>query len=279
MVKKKKIALLGNMNNNFSAICRYLLDCGYDAKLFTFDYEKEYPHFHPSADCYDDSWKSFTHELSWGSAKTFLKVDRKYLQKFFEEFDIIIGCGYAPAFVHKADRRLDVFVPHGSDINHLPYLEKYYPKDVGRFLFVGRNQKSGIVRARHVFCDRWTEDLERKINRLNLQGKRHFSIMPAIYTPQYLNLEIDANEPVIGDLVKIRSNSDLIIFHHIRHSWVNPVDKIAMKSNNYLFEGVAKYKKQNKKPVLLPDEETEEHALLLSFNRKNPNLEWQSRRL
>jgi hypothetical protein len=37
-----------------------------------------------------------------------------------------------------------------------------------------------------------------------------------------------------------------------------------------------KPKKQNKKPVLLTNEDAEEKALLLSFNRKNPNLEWQS---
>jgi hypothetical protein len=37
-----------------------------------------------------------------------------------------------------------------------------------------------------------------------------------------------------------------------------------------------KPKKQNSKTVLLSDEEAEEKALLLSFNRHNPNLEWQS---
>jgi hypothetical protein len=241
---KKKIALLGNMNNSFNAVCRYLLDYGYDAQLFTFDYEI-YPHFQPSADCYDDRWKTYTQKLPWGNANTFLKTDRKYLRDFFGEFDVLIGSGYAPAFVQKAGRRLDIFAPHGSDINHLPYLRGYSPKNFGRYLFVGRNQRKGIMNSKHVFSDRWTNDLEKKIKRIPLNGERHYTIIPFLYLPQYQNLKSLPEDLHMARLKVIREQSDLIVFHHIRHSWVNPVDIIALKSNNFLFEAVAKFKERN----------------------------------
>ena len=241
---KKKIALLGNMNNSFNALCRYLLDCGYDAQLFTFDYEI-YPHFHPSADCYDDRWKSYAHELPWGNASTYLKISKGQLKNFLNEFDILIGSGYAPAFVHRAGRKLDIFAPHGSDINHLPYLMGLTLKDLGRYLFVGRSQKKGIVESRHIFSDRWMDNLEKKIGNLHLTGERHYTIIPFLYLPQYKDLSISEEAPLVAKMMEIKKRSNLIIFHHIRHSWVNPIDKIALKSNNFLFEGIAGFKRRN----------------------------------
>jgi hypothetical protein len=242
MPKKKKIALLGNMNNNFSAICRYLLDCGYDAKLFTFDYEKDYPHFHPSADCYDDSWKAYTHELSWGSAKTYSRISKKYLKEFFEDFDIIIGCGYAPAFIQKAGRRLDIFAPHGSDINELPYLLNYTLKDIGRYLLVGLSQKKGIINSRHVFSGLWPKHKEMQISSLGLMGARHFSAIPFLYEPQYSTAVELGNDPLLNQVQHLKNSCDILIFHHIRHSWKNTVDP---KGNDILFQGVSLFTEKN----------------------------------
>lgn len=237
---KKKIALLGNMNNSFNALIRYLLDLGYEAKLFTFDYETA-PHFHPSADCFDDRWKDYTIPLSWGNANTYTKVSKGELSAVLDDFDFIIGSGYAPAFVKKAGRTLDLFAPHGSDINHLPHLLGYSIKDIVRYLLVGTQQRKGIKEAKHIFSDRWTEGLEQRIARLGLSGQRHYTIIPFIYLPQYKDLSLE--DSFLLRIKEIRKNSDLIIFHHIRHSWVNPRDKIAMKSNNILFEGVHDFRK------------------------------------
>ena len=240
---KKKIALLGNMNNNFFAICRYLIDYGYDAKLFIFDYEAKIKHFHPSADSYDDEWKKFTHTLPWGSPITFLQTRKKTLINFFSEFDILIGCGHAPAFAQKAGRKLDIFAPHGSDLNHVPHLKGLSAKQLVHYVTIGRNQRKGIVNSENVFSDKLHEKQEIKIEKLGLRI-RYFSAIPSIYIPQYKGLKVDSSEPQLKKMLQIKKENDLIIFHHSRHSWCNPKDKIALKGNNILFEGVADFKKK-----------------------------------
>ena len=46
-MSKKKIALIGNVNNNLFALMRHLRDLGYDAHLF---HRPENDHFQPKAD-------------------------------------------------------------------------------------------------------------------------------------------------------------------------------------------------------------------------------------
>ncbi|MDE0471054.1 MAG: hypothetical protein OXH57_03865 [Ekhidna sp.] len=240
---KKKIALLGNMNNIFFAICQYLIDYGYDAELFIFDYEAKILHFHPSADSYDDKWEMFTHTLPWGSPMTFLRTRKKTLINFFSEFDILIGCGNAPAFAQKAGRTLDIFAPYGADLNQIPYLEGLSARQIARYFDIGRSQREGIVNSKYVFSDKWPEKQEIKIEKLGLRT-RSFVTIPFIYTPQYEGLKVDSGEPQIKKMLQIKKENDLIIFHHSRHSWCNPKDKISMKGNNILFEGVADFKKK-----------------------------------
>ena len=132
-------------------------------------------------------------------------------------------------------------------MNHIPYLEGLSVRQIAYYFTVGRSQREGIVNSKYVFSDKWPEKQEIKIEKLGL-STRYFMSIPFIYTPQYKALKADSCETQLKEMLEIKEKNDLIIFHHSRHSWHNPKDKIAMKGNNILFEGVADFK--NKYPKL-----------------------------
>ncbi len=58
-----KIGVIGNMNNMYFSLTRYLLDEGFDCEQLIFDYEAE--HFHPSYDSYENGFcgRSMQHRV------------------------------------------------------------------------------------------------------------------------------------------------------------------------------------------------------------------------
>ena len=130
----KKVALLGNMNNNHNSVARYLRDAGFDAQLFL--YENEASHFLPSFDQYEDNYKEYTNHLSWGSYKNFVFLNKKKIQNDLKEFDFVIGSRLAPAYLNKAGLVLDMAIPTGSDLYEFPFFQGYQPKLLLKYLFV-----------------------------------------------------------------------------------------------------------------------------------------------
>ena len=82
-----------------------------------------------------------------------------------------------------------------------------------------------------------------------------------------------------------KAHNNLIVENKIdfndikKETVIVPQKKTIMDTSNVLISKLKtikiKIKKHNNKPVLLYNADAEEKALLLSFNRKNPNLEWQ----
>ena len=57
MFSGKKIGLIGNMNNNFFALTRYLRDAGYQAELIIVG--EENAHFPPQSDSYEENFTDY----------------------------------------------------------------------------------------------------------------------------------------------------------------------------------------------------------------------------
>ena len=63
----KKVALVGNMNNNFFSIARHLRDHGFDAHLF-YNAQILGQHFHPHADTLKPKDLQYVHTVNWFKA-------------------------------------------------------------------------------------------------------------------------------------------------------------------------------------------------------------------
>lgn len=120
----KKIALIGNMNNNFFSIARYLRDEGVDAEVIILG--EEHSHFGPEKDCYDDSYKDFVLNCDWVKKGLFSenKNYQKEIRNKLKEYDFIIGCGLSAFFVHRYGLNLGIFVPYGDDLYRLPFFKQ-----------------------------------------------------------------------------------------------------------------------------------------------------------
>ena len=96
MKKNKKIALIGNSNNNFFSLTRFLKDKGYEADLFLCN--NELSHFHPSNDTYSLDFMQYTFRLPFGNLYWFLDEiemlqKNKHIMQKFSNYDVIFACG------------------------------------------------------------------------------------------------------------------------------------------------------------------------------------------
>lgn len=240
------IALVGNLNNNFSAIARYLLDEGHQAYLYRFANEPE--HFAPTQDMFDDVLADRVFELSFCNTLDIFKADLKTLGLEFSRYDIVIACGYLPAWFSKIGRQLDMFIPYGSDIYSLPFFKfSLNPKYLLANYLFSKHQKKGISNSRFVILEGQSNFTENQIKKIHPKGKRIKSSIPMIHAPTYSELNEDKIKSLryTEDYKSLRSKYDLIIFHHSRHSWVNPADINEQKGNNFLFEGFSQFIKTN----------------------------------
>ena len=85
----KKIALIGNMNNNFFALCRHLRDRGYHAELF---FRHTHDHFHPKADTTSLDDLKLCHEIDWFEYSSIGERNAK-IASDLKSFDFFIGSG------------------------------------------------------------------------------------------------------------------------------------------------------------------------------------------
>lgn len=263
----RKIALLGNMNNNLFNMCRYLRDRGYDATLFIFPYDSA--HFMPEADSFDDSYTAYVKRLNWGNPYELNAVSKQEIVDEFKDFDFIIGCGTAPAFLSKAHIKLDLFAPYGSDLYHYPFFNLFSPKRLvdyflnffknsekaqalpsrpanwqGYIPFV-LNQRKGIRQSRNCAVLSSGQDAYSKsLKRLAFRNNYFRFTIPMIYTGQYNETGIakyQATSKWYDQFRKIRESHDFLIFANCRHCWKNEKDPVSFKGNDRLFEGFRKF--------------------------------------
>jgi glycosyltransferase involved in cell wall biosynthesis len=237
-----RVALIGNMNNNFFAVCRYLRDRGVDAHLLLFDHETA--HFGPAHDTFDLGYRAFTRQLGWGS--NYLTVHASVVADDLAEFDFLIGCGPAPAFAWRAGRVLDLFIPYDSDIALLPFPRLVNPRIQAAYLAQCVAQRRGIRAAPVLAMDMTNDALEAFYKRLHYPGRRLRRGIPMLYTAEYgpdtIARYYDRTH-WYHEFAAIRSRHDLVVFHHARHFWTSGPDPLGeYKANDILIRGLARFR-------------------------------------
>lgn len=242
-----KVACIGNMNNMFFSLVRFLRGLGVDVNLLLLDNEKD--HFLPLADTFNDDYNDYTIRLEWGHPFHFLNFTRKLADKIkadIDGYDVIIGCETVPAFLHRIDRSVDIFIPHGEDLFSYPFfdlLKKERWKIKVKAFLLHKYQRRGIQNVRYMLEDHAGDGVDEVLSRLQLKGTRINCGTPMVYTPDYNPIAIKQfyrrskwHEKFKG----IRESHDLVIFHQARHIWKD-TRELACKANDNLFRGFAKF--------------------------------------
>lgn len=241
-----KVALVGNMNNMGFAIVRYLRDRDVDAHLLIYDDEQK--HFHPSCDAFDLGYQAYTHELSWGSPSFFSNVPADRIRSDLKGYDLLFGCGSIPAFAHRIGRKLDAFIPYGSDIAELPFFGRVRPRrgSLRSFVEFPLAQRAGIRSCRTVVGER-APLFEARYRELGCTGERVVLPMPLLYLPQYEKISHCYDRSHWHhEFRRIRDSHDLVVFHHARHVWKSATPTSANnKGNDRLLVGFKQFLERN----------------------------------
>lgn len=250
---KSKIACIGNMNHYMLNLVRFLREDGFDAYLLLLN---EPDVFQPDKDCFDDSYKNYTRQTDW-KEKPFYEISKHKLAKDLKEFDFIIGCDSSPAFVHKAGRVLDVFVPFGDDIYRLPFFKRSIefsikPKEMysniswyKRHNEYPRSQKAGINKTKHIFMPKTNPDFESILKEFTVNSRKTLEC-PSVYTSIYNKESIKSFYPKSEQyeyFLKVKESSDILVFHHCRHLWKKRNDTFMNKGNDKIFYALQDFKK------------------------------------
>jgi len=255
-----KVALLGNMNNNFFALCRYLRDEGYDARLFLLD---EFGHFGPANDTFDEDYKTYVIETDWHRHFFFDPALKNKIKTALSGYDIVIGCDIAPAYMSLIGRRLDIFIPYGGDLTNytlpvkLPAEKRLYryltfkrPVDPGMERV--RHQLNGIKNAGCIIAEN-AYHTDAVIDKYFSQVKRYDFTLPMVYdvfkhiTPQQLE-QVKQNENISAYLKATEGKK--VFFSHLRHSWISEKSQY-LKGNDKIILAFAEYCKQYIDTVLV----------------------------
>ena len=280
----KKILLVGNQNNNFFSLCRFLRDSNYDANLLLMHSETK--HHMPEADSYNDNYNHYVTQSDLSRLPTgFFNTGKQYINDLIYDYDIIIGCGLTPAYLNKIGKRLDIFIPYGSDLMFQPFYagKNIFDNKILKILYQIYNQKNGIRNTRHIVLPITNPIIENCIDKLGYKGNRIFSHIPFIYNKQYDRLILDkhiksSNNKTLVDYLKLRERSDFIVFHHLRHGWKD-LNSHDYKGNNKVIIGFKKFLEDSiaNNPMLILFEhgiDKEESKLLISELNIERHVQW-----
>ena len=213
-----RVAFLDNMNNNGFALVRFLRDRGIDAELLLFD--NTFDHFHPAADTYDLDYMAFTRQLSWGSSVRFLSTSAEQIRRDLQSYDVLIGCGLAPAYCEKAGRVLDVFVPYGEDIWGATEYAAASPHRLPSIWSSVHFQRRGIKRSRIFHMPITNAFFEGQYAKLHGGSQRWTVGLAMIHTPTFAPermAEMQNRTHWGHEFNRIRSEHDLMVLSHGRH--------------------------------------------------------------
>lgn len=250
---KQRIACIGNTNHFMLNLVRFLREDNFDAHLLLL---KEPDVFQPGMDCFNEGYKNYTRQLDWKN-KPFYEVSKESILEDLKEFDYIIGCDGSPAFVHKAGRKMDIFVPFGEDLYGLPFNTRKLkfsinPKKMYSNIIWNKrhneyplSQKAGILKARNTFMPPTNPDFEKITLKLGIKNRKPIEC-PSVYTTDY-NVQSIKDFYKISEQYKffkeLRDNSEILVFHHSRHLWTGHEDVWSDKANDLVFYALSKFKK------------------------------------
>lgn len=237
-----RIAIIGNMNNAYFSLCRYLRDAGFDCHLLIF--KNEPLHFDPSCDTRTSEYKNYCTQLAWGDPADFLGQDFDTVKKDLAPFQFLIGNGPAPAYAEKAGRKLDVFMPYGYDLYSLPFIRLVHPFRMPSYLLTAYAQRKGIRQADYILFDRTNRKFEKVFDRLRFNGERVVCANPMIYYKEYLN-GFDHKEAAQANQIDVlRRENELLFVQHARQVWKHDLDGWSGKGNDMLIRGYALFLKK-----------------------------------
>lgn len=227
-------------------MARLLRRHGVDADVLLFDHELE--HFHPSSDTYDLRYMEFCRPLSWGSSVRFLSTARKTVIDDLRPYDVLIGCGLAPAYCFRAGRGLDIFVPYGGDI----WVEASYRlvslqriPSVWAAVFC---QRKGIRDAKVVHMTYTNEIYEERLKNFNGGAERWLCGFPMVdqltYSPENLQNFFDKTH-WHHEFKKIRRENDIVLMSTMRHVWGGDSSDPSQKGTDRLFKGLSLFAKRH----------------------------------
>lgn len=263
MKNKKRVALIGNMNNNNFTLLRVLRDNKIDAHLFLYTNEI----FSPSSDTIDFKyWKRYIHDLGISNGKPdILFFKKSKLKDKLKEFNFFIGNGIAPYILKKINIRLNIFMPYAEGIEHInentdPVFKSLlkgtsfsFLKDIW-FKVCGFLQKISIDNCDSITTFNFHEFSINSFKKLGIKP----DIIPIItfYKSDHKTItnKIEFRE-YLCTKYKIPQNS-ILLFSHVAHYWKNlPYSNYMAgigKKNNFIIESLHEYYKQdNKKKVYL----------------------------
>ena len=241
-----KVAFIGNMNNNHFAMVRYLRDKGVDADLLLTSGEQS--HFHPSTDTFDLEYMKFIKQLNWGDVPSFLTTKKSQIESDLSPYDILIGCGLAPAFCEKINRRLDVFIPYGDDIWSSTFYKFGNPLWMRKAWPTVAAQRRGLKKCKVWHMCHSAEMYENQYKKYQGNSERWYEGIPMVYAPIYdkTQLQYFLNKTHWAHVfTKIRENCEVMVLSHMRHHWSDMPDPNT-KGNNILIRGWKQFCDQNK---------------------------------
>jgi len=236
----KKIALIGNMNNNFFSMMRYFRDAGFNADLFMFKDESE--HFLPENDSWEiEKWKPYIYQLEVNNnERALFGSGLKYFLNQIKNYDYYIGCGITPAIFRKIGMKLDMFIPYAYGIEFFGChkFSVLHPFDEIIFQIAKHYQKRGIKDCGFSVTPDYNWKNRNVFDKLRVNPLK-ISI-PMLYTKKETLVAIPIN---IQEYINILTKSDLRVFSHVSHKWKRiPKDWVLdFKRNQVLIKGFAKY--------------------------------------
>lgn len=232
-----KVALIGNMNNNFFALMRYLRDSGIDAYLLMFADEIE--HFKPENDTWEiEKWRPYVKQLDLvgGALGQYFRMSAEQIRKQFEGYDFYIGCGFTPAYFYKAKLQLDIFTPYCVGIEYTYRITKtkliHSLKEKIEAYYQVRGLKNNVTTLA-------TLD-EESIKKAKTYGIPIEPLpVPLLYNKGFSNV----NDLEIQQIVTEFKKYYPVVFSHVSHFQTNSVT-YSIKRNDVLIKGFASFVKK-----------------------------------
>jgi hypothetical protein len=255
-----KVVYIDNTCNSGYVLIRYLNDAGIDATLLNLSNVSGSTHADPARDTYTEQYFNKIVNTNWLD-RSLLRINKSEVRNILDEFDYIIGGDWSPYLCRLANRNLDIFIPHGTDVFKYPFPNPFdfSRRGIGNSI-LGRLQKKSIKKnVKHMLLEATNSDFEAHITKL-VDGsllKRTFGTTPLLYRPQYNSTEFNAyikNSEYCQSLLTLKNNGVKIIFHHCQQLWKNFNHTLFNKRNDiliYAFADLIHTKKINAHLVMI----------------------------
>lgn len=228
-----RVALIGNMNNNYFALMRYMRDMGVDAELLM--YKNEGAHFAPENDTTAiEKWAPFIKQTNLnGGIAQYYKLSADDIRKEFGCYDYYIGCGFTPAYFYKAGMQLDLFTPYCVGIEYTYRITKTKPIHYIKEYIEAYYQKKGLVNNTKLLG---TIDEESRAKALKL----HIHTTPLPLLMIYNKEAATVPDNNVQSIIDTFDKHYPVVFSHVSHYPSGSVTN-AIKRNDILIKGFAKY--------------------------------------